>query len=433
MRLIGFKSSVIALGVGLICAGASHPNPAWGEVSFKGETINILVGSRAGSGSDRTARIVGQTLSKYLPGNPKIIYRNMPGGSGVKALNHFVKRIKPDGLTIVTSASSQVDPNLLRRKAVRYDPTKFHFLGGLATGGVILLIRKDAVKRLTDKTAKPVVVGAVDGSRPGLRMALWGAEFLNWNIKWVVGYSGTAALLLALERGETDMSATGNLFRLRPVFKSGKVKGMAQLGILTKGKLLRRRSFPNVPLFAGMVKGKVKGPAREAYLAWERVGQVGKWYALPPGTPKEIVRVHRAAFTKTMNDPGFRKTSKTQISEDLEAMSAADVADLVGKLSATPDEARTYTDVLKKKHGLPVDTGKKKMVKAKTSLIEVKRGGRVLKFKVKGKIHTARVSRSRTDVMISGKSVARKKLKAGMKCVISYPGSGKVAASVTCR
>jgi iron(III) transport system substrate-binding protein len=71
--------------------------------------------------------------------------------------------------------------------------------------------------------------------------------------------------------------------------------------------------------------------------------------------------------------------------------------------------------------------------KVKTVLTSVKRGGRRLAFKVGGGEHKAKVSRSRTEILIGGKASSRGKLKPGMKCDIAYLGNGNEARKVSCK
>ncbi|MCZ6813264.1 MAG: extracellular solute-binding protein [Alphaproteobacteria bacterium] len=73
------------------------------------------------------------------------------------------------------------------------------------------------------------------------------------------------------------------------------------------------------------------------------------------------------------------------------------------------------------------------IVKAKTVLTSVKRGGRRLAFKVKGGEHKVKVSRSRTEVFIGGRPGSRGKLKVGMACEISYLGNGNEARKISCQ
>src|ERR1700754_839772 len=118
------------------------PGEANAEVNFKGKTIEVLLGSAPGGGTDGTTRLVGSFLEKYLPGQPNMRYRNLPGGHGAKALNHFMK-VKPDGLTWAGGSSAHVDPNALRKSATEYNPTKFGYFGGVQRGGSVVFMRSE--------------------------------------------------------------------------------------------------------------------------------------------------------------------------------------------------------------------------------------------------------------------------------------------------
>jgi len=75
----------------------------------------------------------------------------------------------------------------------------------------------------------------------------------------------------------------------------------------------------------------------------------------------------------------------------------------------------------------------KTVTKVKTVLTAVKRGGRRLSFKVGGGEHKVKVSGSRTEILIGGKSGSRGKLKVGMDCQISYLGNGNEARKIACK
>lgn len=74
-----------------------------------------------------------------------------------------------------------------------------------------------------------------------------------------------------------------------------------------------------------------------------------------------------------------------------------------------------------------------KVFQVRTVLTAVKRGGRLLKFKVKKGEHQVKMSRSRSEVVIGGKTSSRSNLKAGMACEISYLGDGNEARKVSCK
>ena len=74
-----------------------------------------------GGGSDVWARFFAPYLSKYLPGNPNVVVRNVPGGGSITGSNEFVARARPDGLAILGTSGSTQFPFLLGDPRVRYD------------------------------------------------------------------------------------------------------------------------------------------------------------------------------------------------------------------------------------------------------------------------------------------------------------------------
>jgi len=326
------------------------------EVTLKGKTISLIINSPPGGGTDTTARLTGNTLVKYLPGTPSITYRNLPGGGGLKANNYFASQVPPDGLTTLSGSRTQISPAKLRGPQVNYDPSKYEFVGGDANLGTLMLIRKEALPRLTDQSAKPVVYGDIDGTRSGVLVALWAKEFLGWNLRWVIGYAGTSAMLLSLQNGELDMAANQNAFNVVPLLKSGKFVGVAQLGVLDDaGKRVGREAFAPAPLLEEMILPKLDEKQRTIFRTMQSDFVVNKWLALPPGTPKPMVAMYRAAYMKAVKDPDFLKIVQQELGEDYAPLTGEQMQTIVAELVATTDEDLEFVANLRRKYNLPVD------------------------------------------------------------------------------
>lgn len=344
MRRIGGLAAALLIGL-----SAAHAQ----EVNFQGKRVEMIIGSAPGGGTDTSGRVIANFIAAHLPGKPPVIVRNIPGAQGVTAMNHFVKQVAPDGMTITMGSTTQADPLFYRKSTSQFDPTKFHMIGGAGRGGVVLMIRKDAEPRLYDKEQPPVIMGSLGGlPRSGMQTTAWGIALLGWNAKWVVGYPGTNELLLALDRGEIDMTATGNLFHIRKLLGTGKFKILAQTGSLQDGKLVSRAEFEGTPFVADMMKDKIKDPlVQQAFQYWASITAIDKWVALPPGTPEAYVKVYRKAFAETAKDPEFFEQGK-KVSEDFEPMGAEDVTFLVQSLGKTSPEAIAFIADMLKKQGL---------------------------------------------------------------------------------
>src|SRR5688572_6832525 len=122
--------------------------------TFQGKTVTIVVGYKAGGGYDATARLLARHLPKYLPGKPTVIVQNMPGANSIIAANHMYNVAKPDGLTIGTFNRNLPIAQLLKVEGVKYDITKFQWVGSAANESTILAIRNDLPYKTFDELRK---------------------------------------------------------------------------------------------------------------------------------------------------------------------------------------------------------------------------------------------------------------------------------------
>lgn len=342
----------LVLGVGSVAALSAA---AQAEVSFQGKSVTMIIGSAPGGGTDASGRAIARFLGKYLPGSPAVVVQNMPGASGITAMNHFVHRTQPDGLTVVMGSNSIIDPVIYRNSKAQYDTRDIRMVGGVGRGGTVLFIKKDAEKRLYDRSAEPVVIGTIGPiPRAGMQPAVWSIEYLGWNAKWVAGYPGSNEVMLALDRGELELSATSNIFLVEDRIKAGAVKILFQGGQLESGQVVGRPEFGDAPIFLAQMQGKITDPvAQKAFEYWVALSSIDKWLGLAPGTPDEILATYRDTFKKLSVDPEFLKVGDT-ISDGFSPVDALDVETFVRTCAETPQEALNYLSDLMRKQGLRV-------------------------------------------------------------------------------
>ena len=345
--------SVLPTAAWLLLVLAETPTSAQESVTFRGKTVTMIVGSQAGGGTDATGRLMAPFLAKYLPGNPTVVVENRPGADGIVALNYFVQQVKPDGLTVAAGDSPQIDPIRYRAPQSRYDPTRFEFVGGIGRGGSMIVMDAAAEKRLSDKGAPPVTIGVASSvPRSGQAIAAWGIGFLGWNAKWVVGYRSTSSLMLAMQQGEIDMTATSNTFALQSMIDSGKYKVLTQSGGLQDGALVPRPGFAKAPLIRDQVADKLKDPiAVKSFAYWQGVLLADKWIALPPATPRPLVEAYCKAYRDMSADPEFLAQGR-RISEVFAPMTDRDIRSLIQTVADAPPEAIAYLDNLLRQQGI---------------------------------------------------------------------------------
>ena len=99
MRMSRYLESCLVLLV-LYSFGLGRVGYAQGEPFYKGKTINIVVGYNPGDAHDLWARAYARYMGRYIPGNPNLLVRNMPGGGTMIAANYVYGVAEADGTTL---------------------------------------------------------------------------------------------------------------------------------------------------------------------------------------------------------------------------------------------------------------------------------------------------------------------------------------------
>jgi tripartite-type tricarboxylate transporter receptor subunit TctC len=127
-----------------------------------GERFEIFVPSAPGGSRDLYARVMARHMSKFIPGSPAIIVKNMPGAGGDIMLNHLFHRVKRDGSVFATGTNAMYRAKRLGLDSAQYDLTQFNFIGALPESPYFVVIRGDhPVKSYNDllTAPKPVFYG----------------------------------------------------------------------------------------------------------------------------------------------------------------------------------------------------------------------------------------------------------------------------------
>ena len=321
------------------------------EAPFKGTTVRVIVGFPPGGGADAEGRVLARHLGKYIPGNPTLIVQNMPGAGGLTASNWFEDLAKPDGSTLYYCVgATAVIQQAFGLEGVKYNLRNWEMIGSVDRATSVVLLRPDKLERLTDKSKPPLGVGARTGDDTWSTIFLWGAEYLNWNVRWILGYQGGGELRVAFERGETDLYATANLITLRELIASG-FRPLTQQGSLTStGSFRRRPEFKDVPTFDEMLgKRRPTGDAWTAYVTWTGSDAVGRPLFAPRKTPSAMGQQLRDAFGKLETDKEFITELKKVGGDDADLLTAKDAEPVLRQvLTVTPGRQGFVQKITKK-------------------------------------------------------------------------------------
>ncbi len=291
----------IFVAAAALAAAAVVPLAAHAQY-YAGKTITIIVGYKPGGGYDRTARMLARHLPEHIPGKPAVIVQNMPGANSLIAANHIYNVAKPDGLTIGTFNRNLPIAQLLKVDGVKFDMTKFAWIGSAASESTILAIRADLpYKSIEDlkKAKEPVVIGATGPGANTYDFPLLLKEMLGLNLKVVSGYSSSSDIMLAIERKEVDGRA-GSFSSIRPFIDRKLVVPVVRARATEPG-------IEKLPVDENLAPNA----RAKAIMALRSAPEViGRPYVMPPNTPVELVQAMQAAFEKAIKSPELSAEAK---------------------------------------------------------------------------------------------------------------------------
>jgi tripartite-type tricarboxylate transporter receptor subunit TctC len=318
--------------------------------SFQGKTVTIIVGTVAGDLYDLYARSIALFMGKYLPGNPNIIVQNMPGAGHMIAANYVYTVAKPDGLTLGAINAGLYFEQLIGRPEVKFDWTKFVWVGNATKSPQVLYMRADSpFKSIEDvRTAKePPKCGTTGMSNMGYFVPKLLEDTVGAKFNVVSGYQGGNEIDLGVERGEIQCrSLSSEAYFSREPFHSWRKRGFTRE--LVQGGKTRDERLPNAPtVYELMNKYKTPEAGRRLAATLLASGDFHRPYLAPPHMRPEIVKTLREAFNKTMKDPDFLvETKKKRL--DMNPTTGEEVEALTKEVMSQP---REVIDKLKKLMG----------------------------------------------------------------------------------
>jgi tripartite-type tricarboxylate transporter receptor subunit TctC len=343
----------IAAVVLLIAVLAASRAPAETiEDFYRGKRLVLTVGYGPGGGYDVFARLLARHLGRFIPGNPQIIVQNMPGAGSLIAANYLYAIAPRDGTAFGLIARDMPLLGLLGHSAnVQFDPRKFNWLGSssdFSDDAYVMIVRTDApVKSIAEmrRPGGPVTVlgGTADGATGGDVPRIL-QEALGLNMKLVLGYRDSAAVFLAMERGEVS-GRTTDLSAIRSTRPDWLKPDSGYRLLVQYARLARHRDFPDVPT-APELATTDSGRALIEFTEMPLL-TMARPYAAPPGVPADRVKALQAAFLAAHRDPQYldeaarsgiyvNPVSAEAMAHSIEQMSQAspDLFDQVRKLLA---------------------------------------------------------------------------------------------------
>jgi tripartite-type tricarboxylate transporter receptor subunit TctC len=292
--------------------------------------ITVNVGSGVGGGFDAYARLLALHYGRHVPGNPNIVVKNVPGATGLVAMNALYNTAPRDGSVILASFNTVVLSALYGEANARFDPRRFGWIGSIGKQtGTCLTWHATAVKTIEDARSQEVIVGATgNGSTPVTFPKLLNA-MIGTKFKIVAGYS-TPGLRLAVERGEvqgicgiaweTHMASVPNWIIDK------RVNFLLQLGLRESAHL------HGVPLAIDLIKSPED---RQIFELLAIPQEFGRPFLAPPDIPNERLTALQSGFEEMLKDKAYLADAQ-RTKQFVDPLSAQEVEALIHRAYAAP-------------------------------------------------------------------------------------------------
>jgi len=297
---------------------------------YAGKQVKMIIGLGTGGGYDLWARMVARHIGKHLPGNPTVISQNMEGAGSFRAASYMYGQAPKDGTVMALIARDASLGPITGNSGAQFDPTKFSWLGTTTTETNVCIAYNTApVKTVQDLARRELMVGdngagTGTGNYPKALNQLLGLKF-----KIIRGYSSSADVVLAMERGEVEgyCESLESVHGKRPDWIPNKT-----VNVLFQGGVQPNPELKGVPFINDLAKSEDDRRAIEFLYAGQGIGRP---FFAPPGLAPDVLKMLRDGFNATMKDPEFVAEAK-QRKLTLEPENGEYMEKLINRIYATP-------------------------------------------------------------------------------------------------
>jgi len=138
--LAATTAGVLASVIGVAPAMAQEDQA--GEEYVGGDEVTVLMGFKAGGGSDALAQLVQPFLAEELDVN--FVNQYQPGAVGAIAWTRLAKQVEPDGETISITNTPMLMTNYIMNESITYDISELTPIANIVTDPGVAVVSSDS-------------------------------------------------------------------------------------------------------------------------------------------------------------------------------------------------------------------------------------------------------------------------------------------------
>lgn len=329
MSVARSASFVAAAAIAMLTMPVAAQTP---EQFYGGKSIDLVVGYPTGGSNDTWSRVLARHIGKHVPGKPNIIVKNMPGAGSFVALNNIANVLPKDGTIIGIGAPTAPLDEKFGTANVRFKTAELNWIGRIdSLINVVFMWHISPVKTFADaqkmqSTLSGTGVGSLVSIFPTVSNNVLGTKF-----KLIMGYKGSRAAQLAMERGEVEGHATSwtAVKVAHPDWRPTK-----KVSMLVQFAMNKHRELPEVPTIIEVARNDEQRAILRAVM---NASEIGTAFFTSPGVPADRVAALRRAFDATMKDPEFvAETERLKLG--FNPITGEELQKLIAEVSSLPPD-----------------------------------------------------------------------------------------------
>jgi hypothetical protein len=259
------------------------------------------------------------------------VIQNMPGAGSLTMTNHLYNVAPRDGSAIGLPARGLFIEPMFGNDNARFEARKFSWIGSMSRDVALCFSwHTSGITTIGDTMKRPVLVGSSGTTSSSHQFPLILNALIGTKLKPLLGYTDSAGVGLAMERGELEGYCSftwGSIKSARPQWIAQK-----QINLLLQLTLAKHKDLQQVPLVMDYARDE---PTRQAFALVFADQEMGRPVVAPPEVPAERVTALRQAFDATMKDPDFlADAARTAI--DIDPIDGPAVESVLARIYATP-------------------------------------------------------------------------------------------------
>jgi tripartite-type tricarboxylate transporter receptor subunit TctC len=298
---------------------------------YRGKSVSFVIGVGPGGGYDLSGRLVAQHLGRFIPGNPTVVPRNMPGASSIVAALNLFNVLPRDGTAIGMLQPTFVVEKINDR-SLKFVTEKFTWIGRVDASILVgIAWRGTPVQSIADAKQRPATMAAIGAAGTAATVPWALNQLIGTRFKVVLGYDSSPAMGLAMERGEVDGNGSTSWDYLET--KSDWLDGR-RVAFLYTIALSRYRAVPDVPTILELTDN---ARDRDVLKLVASGSTIGRSVVGPPDIPADRVAALRQAFDAMVKDPEFLADAKGR-HLGVDPMAGAELARIVADVAGQPED-----------------------------------------------------------------------------------------------